>query len=69
MAVEIARLSRHNNTMSIFKAMQSINDDLTLKLFDSKTNRLNPLFIKDMQALEEYSSSGRTTFLGPVYSK
>ena len=37
--------------------MQSINDDLTLKLFDSKTNRLNPLFIKDMQALEEYSSS------------
>lgn len=62
MAVEIAVLSRHNNTMSIFKAMQSINDDLTLKLFDSKTNRLNPLFIKDMQALEEYSSSGRTTF-------
>lgn len=69
MAVEIARLSRHNNTMSIFKAMVSINDDLTLKLFDSKTNQLNPLFIKDMQALEEYSDSGRTTFLGPVYSK
>lgn len=49
--------------------MVSINDDLTLKLFDSKTNQLNPSFIKDMQALEEYSDSGRTTFLGPVYSK
>lgn len=69
MAVEIARLSRHNNTMSIFKAMVSLNDDLTLKLFDSKTNHINPLFINDMQAIEEYSGSGRTTFLGPVYSK
>jgi len=69
MAVEIARLSRHNNTMSIFKAMLSLNDDLTLKLFDSKTNQLNPAFIKDMQALEEYSASGRMTFLGPIYAK
>ncbi len=69
MAVEIARLSRHNNIMGIFKAMVSLNDDLTLKLFDTKTNHINPLFINEMQALEEYSGSGRTSFLGPVYSK
>lgn len=69
MAVEIARLSRHNNTMSIFKAMQSINDDLTLKLFDSKTNRLNPLFIKDMQAPGRILVLRQNDFLGPVYSK
>ncbi|MEX9213440.1 hypothetical protein AB7Z50_03865 [Providencia rettgeri] len=69
MAVEIARLSRHNNTISIFKAMVSLNDDLTLKLFDSKTNQINPLFINDMQAMEEYSGLGRTTFLGPIYSR
>ncbi|WP_324724436.1 hypothetical protein [Lelliottia sp. JS-SCA-14] len=47
----------------------AIHDDLTLKLFDSNTNQLNPLFIKDIQALEEYSDSGGTTFLGPVYSQ
>ena len=55
--------------MSISTAMRCLNDDLTLKLFDSKTNQLNPAFIKDMQALEEYSASGRMTFLGPIYAK
>ncbi|MGJ3448304.1 hypothetical protein [Enterobacter sp. PTB] len=68
-SIEISRLLRLNNTMSIFKAMVSLNDENTLKLFDSKTNQLNPTFIKDMQALEEYSASGRTTFLGPIYAK
>lgn len=69
MAIEISRLLRPNNTMSIVKSMVSLNDENTLKLFDSKTNQLNPAFIKDMQALEEYSASGRTTFLGPIYAK
>ncbi|MFB0713729.1 hypothetical protein ACEU59_21590 [Buttiauxella noackiae] len=69
MAIELSRLSRLNNTMSIFKSMVSLSDEDTLKLFDSKTNLLNPNFIKDMQAVEEYSASGRTSFLGPIYSK
>lgn len=69
MAIEISRLLRINNIISIFKAMVSLNDENTLKLFDSKTNQFNPAFIKDMEALEEYSASGRKTFLGPIYSK
>jgi hypothetical protein len=69
MAIELSRLSRLNNTVSIFKSMISLSDEDTLKLFDSKTNLLNPSFIEDMQTVEEYSASGRTTFLGPIYSK
>lgn len=69
MAIELSRLSVHNNTMSIFKSMFSLSDEETLKLFDSKTNLINPTYLKDMRALEEHTSSGRITFLGPIYSK
>lgn len=67
-ALELSRLSMHNNTMSIFKSMISVGDEDTLKLFDSKTNLLNPNYLEDMQALEEHNASGRVTFLGPIYS-
>jgi hypothetical protein len=69
MAIELSRLSALNNTMSIFMSMVSLGDEDTLKLFDSKTNLINPNYVNEMQALEEYSATGRTTFLGPVYSK
>lgn len=69
MAIELSRLSSLNNTMSIFKSMVSLGDEDTLKLFDSKTNLVNPKYIEDMQAMEEHSVIGRTTFLGPIYSK
>ncbi|WP_345847678.1 hypothetical protein [Shewanella algae] len=69
MAIELSRLSSINNSMSIFKSMFSLGDEDTMKLFDSKTNLINPKYIEDLQTMEEYSDSGRTTFLGPIYSK
>ena len=69
MAIELSRLSTLNNTMSIFKSMLSLSDEETLKLFDSKTNLINPNYLEDMRALEEHTASGRKTFLGPIYSK
>ncbi len=69
MAIELSRLSALNNTMSIFKSMVSLSDEDTLKLFDSKTNLINPKYIEEMQALEEHTASDRTTFLGPIYLK
>lgn len=69
MAIELSSLAARNNTMSIFKSMVSLSDEETMKLFDSKTNLINPEYIEDMQALEENTSSGRTTFLGPIYLK
>ncbi|ABC33652.1 conserved hypothetical protein [Hahella chejuensis KCTC 2396] len=68
-AIELSRLTTSNNTMSIFKSMVSLSDEETLKLFDSRTNLINPKYVEDMQALEEHADSGRTTFLGPIYSK
>ncbi|NRF64795.1 hypothetical protein [Vibrio coralliilyticus] len=69
MAIELARVSTLNNTMSIFKSMVSLSDEETLKLFDSKTNLINPNYVEEMQALEKHTASGRATFLGPIYSK
>lgn len=69
MAIELSRLSTPNNTMSIFKSMLSLSDEETLKLFDSKTNLINPNYLDDIRALEDHTASGRTTFLGPIYSK
>ena len=68
-ALELSHLSRSENTMSIFKAMLAIGDEDTLKLFDTNTNALNPKYIADLNALETHSNLGRTTFLGPIYSK
>ncbi|MCV5262490.1 hypothetical protein OFC55_33005, partial [Escherichia coli] len=45
MAIELARVSTLNNTMSIFKSMVSLSDEETLKLFDSKTNLINPNYV------------------------
>lgn len=69
MTIELSRLSTRNNTMSIFKSMLSLSDEETLKLFDSKTNLINPNYLEDMRAMEEHTASGRTSFLGPIYSK
>ncbi len=69
MTIELSRLSTLNNTMSIFKSMLSLSDEETLKLFDSKTNLINPNYLEDMRAMEEHTASGRTSFLGPIYSK
>ena len=69
MTLELSRLSGSNNTMSIFKSMMTLGDEDTLKLFESKTNSINPNYVEEMQALEENGGSGRSTFLGPVYSK
>ena len=68
-AIELSKLSRHNNTMSIFKSMVSLCDEETLKIFDAKTNQLNPRYVEDMELLEEHVASNRKTFLGPIYSK
>lgn len=69
MAIELDRVSTPNNTMSIFKSMVLLSDEETLKLFDSRTNLINPKYVEDMQALEENVTSCRSTFLGPIYSK
>lgn len=69
MALELSRISMVNNSMSIFKSMVSLNDEDTLKLFDSKTNLFNPKYIEDIQVLEAHTTSERLTFLGPIYLK
>jgi len=69
MAKELSRLSKVSNRVSILQSMVAMNDQETLKLFNTRTNLLNPSYVEDMQALEENSDTGRTTFLGPIYSK
>lgn len=68
-AIELSKLSMLNNTMSIFKSMVSLCDEESLKIFDAKTNQLNPHYVEDIQLLEEHGASNRKTFLGPIYSK
>ena len=67
--IELDRLSMPNNTMSILKSMMTLGDEDTMKLFDSRTNSINPKYIEDIHALEENSNSGRSTFIGPIYTK
>jgi len=67
--VLLDRLSKPNNSMSILKSMMALGDEDTMKLFDSRTNSITPKYIEDIHALEEYSKSGRSTFIGPIYTK
>ncbi len=67
--IELDRLSMPNNSMSILKSMMVLGDEETMKLFDSRTNLINPKYLEDIHALEEYSKSGRTTFIGPIYNR
>ncbi|WP_330130776.1 hypothetical protein [Shewanella xiamenensis] len=66
--IELSRLSRPDNMMSLFKAMVTLGDEDTLKVFDSKTNLVNPNFVEDLKMLEEHTKSARVTLLGPIYS-
>ncbi|MBU0539730.1 MAG: hypothetical protein KKF24_00555 [Gammaproteobacteria bacterium] len=65
---ELSKLSGANNTVSIFKAMATLGDEETFKLFDSSTNLINPTYLMDMQTLEANGGLGRTTFIGPIYT-
>jgi hypothetical protein len=66
--VELVRLARPSNVVEIAKAMLEIGDGDTLKLFDSRSNALNPQFLDDLRRLEENDGKQRTTFFGPIYS-
>jgi len=68
-AIELSRLAVPNNTVSIFKSMVALGDEETLKLFDSKSSLINPKYLDDIHALEEHTSSRRSSLLGPIYSK
>ena len=68
-AQELTRLSKPDNTMALMKAATILGDEDSLKVFDSATNAVNPEFLEDLNRLEEHNASGRTTFLGPIYTK
>lgn len=68
-SLTVSRMLKANNTVSIFKSMVSLGDEDTIKLFDSGTNLIIPSYVQDLQTLEWYGTSGRATFLGPIYSK
>lgn len=68
-ATQLSELQRPSNTLSVIQSMMEIGDEDTLKVFDMKTNSVNPRFIEDMQRLEEHNGSERFTFIGQIYAK
>lgn len=68
-AAQLSEVQRPSNTLAIMQSMVQVGDEDTLKVFDSKTNSVNPRFIEDLQLLEEHNGSIRTTFIGQIYSQ
>ncbi len=68
-ATQLSELQRPPNTLAIMQSMMEVGDEDTLKVFDPKTNSVNPQFIDDLQKLEEHDGSARATFIGQIYAK
>lgn len=68
-ATQLSEVQRPANTLAIMQSMMLIGDEETLKVFDPKTNSVNPRFIEDLQLLEEHNGSVRATFVGQIYSQ
>jgi len=68
-ATQLSELQRQANTLAIMKTIMEIGDTDTLKVFDLKTNSINPQFIDDLQKLEEQNGSVRATFIGQIYAQ
>lgn len=68
-ATQLSELQRPPNTLAIMRSMMEIGDEDTLKVFDPKTNSVNPRFIDDLQRLEEHNGSARATFIGQIYAQ
>lgn len=68
-ATQLSEVQRPPNTLAIMQSMMLVGDEETLKVFDPKTNSVNPRFIEDLQLLEEHNGSVRATFVGQIYSQ
>lgn len=68
-ATQLSEVQRPANTLAIMQSMMLVGDEETLKVFDPKTNSVNPRFIEDLQLLEEHNGSVRATFVGQIYSQ
>lgn len=68
-AISLSKLVRPTNTMALMQAMMEIGDEDTLKVFNPKTNSINPRFINDLQRLEEHYQTSRVTFVGQIYTR
>lgn len=68
-ATQLSEVQRSPNTLAIMQSMMLVGDEETLKVFDPKTNSVNPRFIEDLQLLEEHNGSVRSTFVGQIYSQ
>jgi len=68
-AINLSKFVRPSNTMALMQAMMEIGDEDTLKVFNPKTNSVNPRFIDDLQKLEEHYETARTTFVGQIYTR
>lgn len=68
-ATQLSSLQRPPNTLAIMRSMMEIGDEDTLKVFDPKTNLVNPQFIDELQRLEEHNGLARATFIGQIYAQ
>lgn len=68
-ATQLSCLQRPPNTLAIMQSMMEIGDEDTLKVFDPKTNSINPQFIDELQRLEEHNGQARATFIGQIYAQ
>lgn len=66
-SLEIDRLRRPENFPDIRKAALEIGDDLTMEILGPEVDRLNPLFLEEVNKLENNKLLRRTTFVGPLY--
>lgn len=68
-ATQLSQFQRPSNILAIMQSMMEIGDEETLKVFDPKTNLINPRFIDDLQKLEEHNGADRNTFVGQLYAQ
>lgn len=67
-ALELNRMSRPRNFLELVRAMNELGDLDTIKVFDTRTEVLNPHFLSDLLRLEA-NEGRRSTFVGPIYSQ
>jgi len=68
-ATQLSEVQRPTNTLAVMQSMLQVGDEETLKVFDPKTNSINPQFIEDLQSLEEHNGSVKATFVGQIYNQ
>lgn len=68
MAITLSKQVKKDNSKEILDTMIELDDKYTINVFHENVMRVNPLFISDLNKLEEYKNIERMTFLGPIYT-